>query len=119
MLLSKELITSTNDQSESHNCLFFRLSNLMAFFCKTPRFFDLMNESTIHSASVLLEQLKIAGVLAFDGKTKEKGIPTNTRIDADVRRVPHLVALDLVILEQDYGIVMASNENIARIFASH
>ncbi|MBE8233223.1 MAG: hypothetical protein HAW67_05755, partial [Endozoicomonadaceae bacterium] len=54
ILLSKET-TSTNEQ---HDCLFFRLSNLMAFFRKTPRFADLMNESTIQTASMLLKQLK-------------------------------------------------------------
>ena len=45
ILLSKEM-TSTNEQ---HDCLFFRLSNLMAFFRKTPRFADLMHKSTIRS----------------------------------------------------------------------
>jgi len=51
MLLSKET-TSTNEQ---HDCLFFRLSNLMAFFRKAPRFSHLMQESTIQTASVLLD----------------------------------------------------------------
>jgi Rha family phage regulatory protein len=69
MLLSKETIS----MNEQHDCLFFRLSNLMAFFRKTPRLSHVMHDSTIQRASMLLEQLKIAGVLAFDGKTKEKG----------------------------------------------
>ena len=114
ILLSKEM-TSKNEQ---HNCLFFRLSNLMAFFRKTPQFSDLMHESTIRTASMLLKQLKGAGVLAFDGKEKEKGIPMNPSIPSDthVRRVSHLVAIDLVVLEQDYGIVMPSNKGIARAF---
>jgi len=45
--------------------------------------------------------LKAGGVLAFDGKTKEKGIPTNANISLhpDMRGVPHLVTLDLVVLE--------------------
>jgi len=121
MLLSKETITLTNGQCEQQDCLFFRPSNLMAFFRKTLRCFDLMNESTIHSTQMLSEQLKTAGVLAFDGKTKEKGIPINsTGIHADVhvRRVAHLVALDLVVLERDYGIVMPSNGKIARTSVS-
>jgi hypothetical protein len=114
ILLSKE-ITSANEQ---HDCLFFRLSNLMAFFRKTPRFADLMHESTIRTASMLLKQLKGAGVLAFDGKEKEKGIPMNPSITSatQMRRVSHLVAIDLVILERDYQIVMPSNRGIAKAF---
>ncbi len=118
MLLSKELVTSKEGQHEQHNCLFFRLSNLMAFLRKTPRFADLMNESTIQTASMLLKQLKGAGVLAFDGKEKEKGIPMNSSVPSDtkVKRVSHLVAIDLVVLERDYGVVMSSNGEIARAF---
>ena len=114
ILLSKEA-KPTNEQ---HDCLFFRLSNLMAFFRKTPRFTDLMHKSTIRTASMLLKQLKGAGVLAFDGKEKEKGIPMNPSIPSDtqVKRVSHLVAIDLVVLERDYGIVMPSNKGIARAF---
>ena len=114
ILLSKEKI-STNEQ---HDCLFFRLSNLMAFFRKTPRFAELMNKSTVRTASMLLKQLKGAGVLAFDGKEKEKSIPMNPNITSDtqVRRVSHLVVIDLVVLERDYGIVMPSNKGIARAF---
>jgi len=114
MLLSKE-VTSTN---ERHDCLFFRLSNLMAFLRKTPRFADLMQESTIQTAPILLEQLKAAGLLAFDGKTKEKGIPMNPSVPSDtkVKRVSHLVAIDLVVLERDYGVVMSGNGEIARAF---
>jgi hypothetical protein len=114
ILLSKEM-TSTNEQ---HDCLFFRPSNLMAFFRKTPRFADLMHESTIWTASMLLKQLKGAGVLAFDGKEKEKSIRINPSVPSDthVRRVSHLVGIDLVVLERDYGIVMSSNRGIARAF---
>jgi Rha family phage regulatory protein len=114
ILLSKE-ITSINEQ---HDCLFFRLSNLMAFFRKTPRFTDLMNKSTIRTASMLLKQLNDAGVLAFDGKEKEKGISMNPSIPSDinVRRVSHLVAIDLVVLKRDYAIVMSSHRGIARAF---
>jgi phage anti-repressor protein len=112
MLLSKEM-TSMNEQ---HGCLFFRLSNLIAFFRKTPRFSALMQKSTIQTASMLLEQLKTANVLAFGGKTKEKGIPMNTNAlsDNNVRRVSHLVAIDLVVLERNYGIGMSSSEQIAK-----
>jgi Rha family phage regulatory protein len=112
ILLSKEM-TSTNKQ---HDCLFFRLSNLMVFFRKTPHFADLMHASTIRTASMLLKQLKGAGVLAFDGKEKEKSISMNPSLSSDttVRRVSHLVAIDLVVLERDYGIVMPSNTKIAR-----
>jgi hypothetical protein len=114
MLLAKALI-STN---ERHDCLFFRLSNLMAFLRKTPRFGDLMHESSIQTASILLEQLKAAGVLAFNGKMKEKGIPIrpNTPSDTNVKRVSHLVAIDLVVLEQNYGVVMPNSREIARNF---
>jgi Rha family phage regulatory protein len=112
ILLSKEM-TSTNEQ---HDCLFFRLSNLMAFFRKTPRGADMIHESTIRTASMLLKQLKGAGVLAFEGKEKEKSIPMNPSVPSDthVRRVSHLVAIDLVVLERDYGVVMSSNMEIAR-----
>jgi hypothetical protein len=114
ILLSKEM-TSGNEQ---HDCLFFRLSNLMAFFRKTPRYTDLMNKSTIRTASMLLKQLNDAGVLAFDGKEKEKGISMNPSIPSDinVRRVSHLVAIDLVVLKRDYAIVMSSHRGIARAF---
>jgi Rha family phage regulatory protein len=114
ILLSKEMI-STHEQ---HDCLFFRLSNLMAFFRKTPRFTDLMSESTIQTASMLLKKLKGAGVLAFDGKEKEKGIPMNPSAPSDthVRRVSHLVAIDLVVLRRDYEIVMPSNTRVAKAF---
>jgi hypothetical protein len=88
-------MTSINEQ---HDCLFFRLSNLIVFFCKTPRCADLMHKSTIRTASMLLKQLKGAGVLAFEGKEKEKSIPMNPSgpSDTHVRRVSHLVAIDLV-----------------------
>jgi hypothetical protein len=114
MLLSKEMTL----MNERHDCLFFRLSNLMAFLRKTPRFSNLMQKSTIQTASMLLEQLKAAGVLAFNNKTKEKGIPINSSIslDANVRRVSHLVALDLVIMERDYGVVMSNSVQIAKAF---
>ena len=72
-----------------------------------------MHKSTIRTASILLKQLKGTGVLAFDGKGKEKGIPMNPSVplDTNVRRVSHLV-----VLERDYGIVMSSNTGIARVF---
>jgi hypothetical protein len=90
----------------------------MAFFRKTPRFTDLMSESTIQTASMLLKKLKGAGVLAFDGKEKEKGISINPSIPSNihVRRVSHLVAIDLVVLKRDYGIVMPSNTRVAKAF---
>jgi hypothetical protein len=67
---------------------------------------------------MLLKQLKAAGILAFDGKEKEKGIPINPSVPSNmhVRRVSHLVAIDLVVLERDYGIVMQNNRKIARVF---
>ena len=118
MLLSKEVMIFTNGKRERHDCLFFRLSNLMAFLRKTPRFADLMHKSTIQTAPILLEQLKAAGVLAFDGKEKEKGIPMNPSVPSDtkVKRVSHLVAIDLVILEREYGVVMLGHGEITRIF---
>ncbi len=116
MLISKEVITSATDEPERHDCLFFRPSNLMAFLRKEPRFFDLMNASPIHTTQTLLAQLNKAGVLAFGEKTKEKGIPMNPSVPSDTRRVPHLVAIDLVVLEHDYGIVMPINRGIARAF---
>jgi hypothetical protein len=66
----------------------------------------------------LLEKLKSTGILAFNGKTKEKGIPINPNISSDmsVRRVSHLVAIDLVVLKQDYGIIMANSDKITSTF---
>jgi hypothetical protein len=114
MLLSKELIS----MNERHDCLFFRLSNLIEFFRKTPRFSYLIQESTIQTASILLEKLKSTGILAFNGKTKEKGIPVNPSIPSDmnVRRVSHLVAIDLVVLKRNYGVVMANSGKITSTF---
>ena len=113
ILLSKETISS----NEQHDCLFFRASNLMTFLRKTPRLADLMHKLTIWKTSMLLKQLKEAGVLAFDGKEKEKGIPIHPKTPSDTqRRVSHLVAIDLTVLERDYGIVMPSNRGIARAF---
>jgi hypothetical protein len=42
----------------------------------------------------------------------------NSSVPADkrVRRVSHLVAMDLVVLERDYGIVISDNGRIARSF---
>ena len=54
------------------------------------------------------------GILAFAGKTKEKGIPKNSSESSSVRRVPHLAAFDLVVLERDYDIAMLSNGGIAK-----
>jgi len=114
MLLAKESIVLSTGKNERHLCLFFRASNMIAFFHESPRFFDLLNASSIHSAQTLVKQLQQAGILAFTGKTKEKGIPINPSIPSDVRRVPHLVALDLVVLEQDYGVVISSSGGIAK-----
>jgi len=114
MLITKEVITSPTGKRERHTCLFFRASNVMAFFSKNPCFFDLMSESLINTTQDFLTQLNKAGVLAFGEKTKEKGIPVKPNTPSDVRRVPHLVALDLVVLEQDYGIVISSNGGIAK-----
>ena len=112
ILLSKEEISD----NERHDCLFFRLSNLMTFLRKTPRFSDLMQKSTIQTVSKLLKQLKNSGVLAFNGKEKEKGIPIDPKLPLKTRRVSHLIAIDLVVLEQNYGIVMPNNKEIARAF---
>jgi hypothetical protein len=114
MLITNEVITSATGKRERHACLFFRASNVMAFFRKDPRFFDLMNVSLINTAQDLLAQLDKAGVLAYGKKTKEKGIPMNPKTPSEVRRVPHLVALDLAILEQDYGMVMSNSGGIAK-----
>ena len=114
MLMTKEVITSATGKRERHTCLFFRASNVMAFFSKEPCFFDLMSESLINTTQEFLRQLNKAGILAFGEKTKEKAIPVNPNTPSDVRRVPHLVALDLVVLEQDYGVVMSSSEGIAK-----
>jgi hypothetical protein len=92
MLMTNEVIASTTGKRERQACLFFRASNVMAFFRKEPRFFDLMNVSLINTAQDLLTQLDKAGVLAFGEKTREKGIPVNPNAPSDVRRVPHLVA---------------------------
>jgi len=116
MLIAKELITSPIGKRETHPCLFFRASNMMAFFCENPHFVDLMTTSSITTTQTLLTELNKAGVLAFGGKTKEKGIPINPNMPLETRRVPHLVAIDLVILEQEYGIVLLNSENIARAF---
>jgi hypothetical protein len=113
MLITNEVITSPTSKRERHTCLFLRASNVMAFFRKEPRFFDLMNTSHINTAHDFLTQLDKAGILVFGEKTKEKGIPVNPNIPSDVRRVPHLIALDLMVLEQDYGIVMSGSEGIA------
>jgi len=113
MLLANEIVTSPAGERARHRCLFFRASNLLSFFREVPRFFDLLNESSIHNSQDLIKQLQYGGILAFAGKTKEKGIPINSTIPSDTRRVPHLVAIDLVVLERDYGIVMSRNTRIA------
>jgi len=115
MLISKVSIALASGKKEQHDCLFFRPSNLMAFFHKEPRFYDLLNASGITRSKTLLNELNKAGVLAFNGKTKEKGIPIKPDIPLKTRRVPHLVALDLVVLKENYGIIMASNGGIAKI----
>lgn len=115
MLMTTELITSATGARERHACLFFRASNLMAFFRQTQHYFDSLNTLSINTTQDLLAQLDKAGVLAFGQKTKEKGIPIHPDVPADIRRVPHLVAIDLVVLEKDYGMVMTSNEGIAQV----
>ncbi len=115
MLLAEESITSSTGKNERHLCLFFRASNMIAFFHENPRFSDLLNGSSIHSAKTLVQQLQQAGILAFAGKIKEKGIPMYPNVSSELRRVPHLVAIDLVVLERDYGITMSSNGEIAKV----
>jgi hypothetical protein len=115
MLITKEVITSPTGKPEKHTCLFFRASNMMAFFRDNPRFFELINASSIHSAQTLLAQLQQAGVLAFNGKIKEKGIPINPSKPTTSRRVSHLVAIDLVLLEQHYGLALLNSEGVAKM----
>ena len=114
MLLAEENMTSSTGKNERHLCLFFRASNMIAFFHENPRFFDLLKISSIHSAQTLVQQLQQAGILAFAGKTKEKGIPMNPSVPLESRRVPHLVAIDLVVLERDYEVAMSSRGEIAK-----
>ncbi len=114
MLISKVSISLAKGEKEQHDCLFFRISNLMEFFRQTPRFYDLLNASGITRSKTLWNELNKAGVLAFNGKTKEKGIPIKADTPLKTRRVPHLVALDLVVLEKNYGIIMTSNKGIAK-----
>lgn len=116
MLIAKETITSPTGERKTHPCLFFRASNMMEFFRENPHFVDLMTTSSITTTQTLLTELNKAGVLALGGKTKEKGIPINPSMPLETRRVPHLVAIDLVILKQEYGIVLLNSENIARAF---
>lgn len=113
MLIANETVMSARGKRERHPCLFFRASNLMALFREKPHFFALLDAASIHTASALLATLNKAGILAFHGKTKEKGIPINPNLPSKTRRVPHLVAIDLVVLEQDYGRVMLSHGQIA------
>jgi len=113
MLLAKENITVLTGKRERHICLFFRAANMMAFLRKTPCFIDLMDESSIHTTQVLLAQLEKADVLAFAGKTKEKGIPINPNTPSKTRRVSHLVAIDLVVLHQKYGVKIPNSKSIA------
>ncbi len=115
MLITKEHIKLPTGKKEPHSCLFFRASNLVAFLRETPRFFDLINESGLYTPRALLAQLKKAGVLALNGKVREKTIPINPKIPLKTRRVSHLVAIDLVILERDYGIVIANSRKIAKV----
>jgi len=65
MLMTRKVITSSIGEYEQYTCLFFRASNMMAFFRKELRFSSLMNVSSIHTAQNLLEELDKAGVLAF------------------------------------------------------
>jgi len=115
MLISKETITSSKGENERHLCLFFRASNVMAFFREMPRCFDLINESNLNTAQDLVEEFTTAGILAFEGKIKEKGIPIDPKIPSEIRRVSHLVAIDLVLLERDYGIVLLGSKGIVKI----
>jgi Rha family phage regulatory protein len=113
ILIANEVTTSTTTNNKTHTCLFFRASNLIALFRKTSHLFELLNISGIQSAEGLLLTLKKAGVLAFSGKEKEKAIPIDPKLPLKTRRVSHLVAIDLVILEQDYEVVMPKSEQIA------
>ncbi len=113
MLISHEVISSIKGNKTTHTCLFFRASNLIALFRKNPDLFELLNISGIHTAENLQSSLKKAGVLAFAGKEKEKGIPIDPKLPLKTRRVSHLVSIDLVILERDYGIRIPKSEWIA------
>ncbi len=113
MLISNEVITSAKGNKTTHSCLFFRPSNLIAFFHKTPHLFELLSTSGILTAKALLLSLKKSAVLAFAGKEKEKGIPIDPKSPFKTRRVSHLIAIDLVVLEQDYGMVMPKSQQIA------
>ena len=115
MLISNEIISTKKDQQIRHLCLFFRISNLMTFFRKDPQFFDLLNICAIRTAKDLLSLFKKANILAFAAKEKEKGIPINLQTPLKTRRVSHLVAMDLVILEKNYGISIIKAKGIARI----
>jgi hypothetical protein len=106
MLMSNEVTSPEKGHKAIYTCLFFRASNLIAFFRGAPHLFELLNISGIRTAESLLLSLKKAGVLAFAGKAKERGIPVDPKLPLKTRRVSHLVALDLLILEQNYGIVM-------------
>jgi Rha family phage regulatory protein len=117
MLIAQELIPASTRKRERHACLFFRAANMMAFFHENPRFVELLNELSIHTTQALLAQLTKAGVLAFAGKEKEKGIPINPTEPSKTRRVSHLVAIDLVVLERDYGVVMAGSGQIAGLLS--
>ena len=77
MLLVKEMMTLPTGKNEQHLCLFFRAANMMTFFRQAPRFVNLLNASSIRSSKTLIEAFKQAGILAFHGKEKEKGIPYN------------------------------------------
>ena len=57
MLISKVSINLAKGEKEQHDCLFFRLSNLMAFFRQEPRFYDLLNASGITRSKTLWNEL--------------------------------------------------------------
>lgn len=114
ILISEERVTLATGQQERHTCLFFRAANLMELFRKTVHLEEILHDLSLHTTKALIELLKQADILAFNGKVKEKAIPINAL--SNTRRVSHLLALDLVRLEQDYKILMPKNEKIARTF---
>jgi hypothetical protein len=115
MLITKEIIQLSNGESTVHQCLFFRLSNIISFLRQQAH--DALHQSPIRKTQDLLAQLEQAGILAFAGKTKEKSIPIEPTKLGNQRRVSNLIAIDLVILEQEYGIVIINSKAIAKNFS--
>lgn len=115
MLIAKEIIQLSNGESELHQCLFFRLSNVISFLRQQAH--DALYHSPIRKTQDLLAQLEQAGILALAGKIKEKSIPIEPTKLGNQRRVSNLIAIDLVILEQEYGIVIINSKAIAKNFS--